>query len=51
MTRHQSISFIKSGLRFIGYGLLAVNLAAAALVLMLAETLGILEEVGQNYGN
>jgi hypothetical protein len=43
---HQTISFIKSTFRIIGYGLLPVHIYAAAVVLVISEMWGILEEVG-----
>ena len=42
---HQIISFIKSGVRLIGYGLLPFNLIAAVAVLIFSEVIGILEEL------
>tara|TARA_B100001094_G_scaffold331866_1_gene401689 strand:- start:394 stop:549 length:156 start_codon:yes stop_codon:yes gene_type:complete len=42
---HQLISFIKSGIRIIGYFLIPVNLFYAALVLILSEAVGIIEEL------
>ena len=44
---HQKISFVKSGLRFIGYGLLVMDITVACGVLILSEVLGIVEEVGE----
>ena len=43
---HQRISFLKSGLRFIGYFLLVQDIRIACAVLILSEVLGIVEEVG-----
>lgn len=43
---HKNVSFIKSGLRIVaGLSLLAGGIAVAGLFLILAEVLGILEEV------
>jgi hypothetical protein len=42
---HQQISFIKSAIRIIGYGLLFVNIPLAAIVLIVSETIGIYEEL------
>ena len=42
---HQQISFIKSGIRILGYFLLPVNLLLAAGVLILSEIVGIYEEL------
>lgn len=44
--RHQTISFIKSGFRLLGYCLLPVDLLTAAAVLFFSEVIGILEEIG-----
>lgn len=43
--KHQVISFIKSGVRITGYGLLIVNLPIAVGVLIFSEVIGILEEL------
>ena len=44
--KHQIVSFIKSGVRIAGYGLLAVDqLIACAFVLILSEVIGIYEEL------
>ena len=42
---HQIISFIKSAIRIVGYILIPINLLSAALVLVLSEVLGIVEEL------
>jgi hypothetical protein len=44
MTSHTAVSFLKSGIRGVGYSLLVVNLLAAAVVLIVAEVIGIIEE-------
>lgn len=44
---HQSISFIKSAIRIVGYGCLTLSIPLAALVLIVSEVIGILEEVGE----
>lgn len=47
--KHQTISFIKSGIRILGFAFLTIpsgNLLIAALLLIAAEIVGILEEVG-----
>ena len=44
---HQKISFLKSGLRFVGYGLLVMDITVACVVLIVSEILGIVEEVGE----
>ena len=43
--KHQIISFTKSTIRIIGYGLLVVNVPAAVGVLILSEAVGIIEEL------
>ena len=45
MSFHKFISFIKSGLRIIGFITLMFHVALGALILILAEVLGILEEL------
>jgi hypothetical protein len=44
---HQTISFIKSGVRIFGYYLLMYDLPTAALVLIFSEFIGVAEEIGQ----
>ena len=41
---HQVISFIKSGIRILGYGLLLYSVPIAVGVLILSEAIGIIEE-------
>lgn len=43
--KHQVVSFIKSGIRLFGYILLPFNIGAAAVVLILSEVVGIIEEL------
>ena len=43
--KHQIVSFVKSGIRIVGYCLIPFNLFAAALVLVLSEGVGIMEEL------
>ncbi len=43
--KHQIISFIKSGVRILGYSLLPFNLVIAAGVLIFSEIIGIVEEL------
>jgi hypothetical protein len=43
--KHQIISFIKSGIRILGYFLLPFNLLIGAGVLILSEIVGIYEEL------
>ncbi len=42
---HQIVSFIKSGMRIIGYCLIPYNLGIAASILVLSEVVGIIEEL------
>ena len=42
---HQVVSFIKSGIRILGYILLPFNIGAAAVVLIISEGIGIVEEL------
>ena len=42
---HRYVSFIKSGVRIIGYGLIPFNLVAATIVLIFSEIIGIVEEL------
>jgi len=42
--KHQIVSFIKSGIRILGYGLLIVNLEIVVGVLIFSEIIGIIEE-------
>ena len=42
---HRRISFLKSGIRIIGYGFIPFNLAAATLLLIVSEVVGIIEEL------
>lgn len=42
---HQKVSFAKSGIRIIGFGFLLSNLMLAVLLLIMAEVLGVIEEL------
>ena len=42
---HRRISFIKSGIRIIGYGFIPFNLVTAMVVLVISEAVGIIEEL------
>ena len=42
---HQLMSFIKSAIRIVGYILIPISLISAALVLILSEVIGIIEEL------
>ena len=42
---HQVISFIKSGIRIVGYCFIPFNLMIAAIMLVLSEIVGIIEEL------
>ena len=43
--KHQIISFIKSGIRILGYALIPFSLLWATIILILSEVVGILEEL------
>ena len=43
--KHQIISFIKSIIRIVGYVIIPIDLTAAAIVLVVSEGVGILEEL------
>ena len=43
--KHQLISFVKSGIRIIGYILIPFDLGAAVALLVVSEAVGILEEL------
>lgn len=42
---HQIVSFIKSGMRIVGYCFIPYNLGVAAVMLILSEIVGIIEEL------
>jgi len=42
---HRYVSFIKSGVRILGYALIPFNLVAATIVLIFSEVIGIVEEL------
>lgn len=42
---HRIISFIKSGIRIIGYGFIPFNLVTATILLVVSEAVGIIEEL------
>ena len=43
--KHQLISFIKSGVRILGYIFIPFDLGAAVTLLVVSEAIGILEEM------
>ena len=43
--KHQLISFIKSGIRILGYIFIPFDLGAAVTLLVVSEVVGILEEM------
>jgi len=43
--KHQIVSFIKSGVRIIGYCFIPFNLVTAAIILVASEVIGIIEEL------
>jgi hypothetical protein len=42
---HQIISFVKSGIRIVGYCFIPFNLVIAAIILVISEIIGIIEEL------
>jgi hypothetical protein len=42
---HRRVSFIKSGIRILGYVFLPFNLAVSIILLVLSEAVGIVEEL------
>ena len=42
---HQLVSFVKSGVRIVGYCFIPYNLGVAVIMLILSETVGITEEL------
>jgi len=42
---HRRISFIKSGIRIVGYGFIPFNLITATVLLIISEAVGIIEEL------
>lgn len=46
MTRHTTISYIKSAVRIGGFVILLVSLPVGVLTLIIAEIIGIIEEIG-----
>ena len=43
--KHQIISFVKSGIRILGYIFIPFNLGAAVTLLVVSEAVGIIEEL------
>ena len=43
--KHQQISFLKSGIRIVGYIFLPIDIASAAVLLIISEIIGIIEEM------
>ena len=43
--KHQTLSFIKSWIRIIGYFFIPFNLIAATIILVISEVIGIIEEL------
>ena len=43
--KHQIISFVKSGIRILGYGFLPFNISVAVTLLIVSEAVGIIEEL------
>mgnify|MGYP003644069065 FL=1 len=42
---HQKISFVKSGVRILGYIFIPFNISVAVTLLIVSETVGIIEEL------
>jgi len=42
---HQIVSFVKSGIRILGYIFIPLNLGAAVTLLVVSEAVGIIEEL------
>jgi hypothetical protein len=42
---HRIISFLKSGIRILGYAFIPFNLVAATIILIISEIVGIIEEL------
>jgi hypothetical protein len=45
MNKHRNISFIKSGIRILGFIVLVFNIYVPAVLLIAAEVVGIIEEM------
>ncbi len=43
--KHQIISFIKSGIRILGYCFIPFNLLLATIILIISEVVGVVEEL------
>ena len=43
--KHQIISFVKSGVRILGYGFIPFNIGVAVTLLIVSEAVGIVEEL------
>jgi len=43
--KHQIISFIKSGIRILGYCFIPFNLLVATIILIISEVVGVVEEL------
>tara|TARA_R110000782_G_scaffold242081_1_gene328590 strand:- start:1 stop:213 length:213 start_codon:yes stop_codon:yes gene_type:complete len=43
--KHQTVSFIKSAIRIVGYTVIPFSLPVAALILVISEAVGIVEEL------
>ena len=43
--KHQLISFVKSGVRILGYGFIPFNIGVAVTLLIVSEAVGIVEEI------
>ena len=43
--KHHIVSIVKSGIRIAGYCLIPINILSAAIVLVLSEIVGVIEEL------
>ena len=43
--KHQLVSFVKSAIRILGYAFIPFNLVVAAIILILSDIVGIIEEL------
>ncbi len=46
MNKHTVISFVKSFVRIVGFGMLLVNIEVGVIILIIAEVIGVFEEIG-----
>ena len=46
MNKHTIISFVKSFVRIVGFGVLLINIPTGVIILIIAEVIGVFEEIG-----